>query len=60
MKKYANDYIRINGFWYSLKKLCLDWFTMTNDAFYKSYGFNFNPHDYDGLYEWGRKYLYGE
>lgn len=27
------------------------WFKMSNDAFYKLYGFNFNPHQYPMLYE---------
>lgn len=54
------DSITINGKLYSKKKLCLDWFRMSNGAFYMTYGFNFNPHEYPGLYEWGRKTLYGE
>lgn len=54
------DAIYKNGKLYSKKKLCLDWFQMSNDMFYKCYGFNFNPHNYDGLYEWGRRILYGE
>lgn len=52
--------IFINGKLYNKKSLCLDWFRMSNDTFYEIYGFNFNPHNYDGLYEWGRKVLYGE
>jgi len=51
------DVIKINGELYLKKKLCLDWFTMTNDVFYKIYGFNFNPHEYPGLYEWGSQEL---
>lgn len=31
------------------------WFKMSNDAFYDMYGFNFNPHEYAGLYEIARK-----
>lgn len=54
------DTILINGKAYSKKKLCLEWFQMDNDSFFRKYGFNFNPHDYPGLYEWGRKQLYGE
>lgn len=50
----------LHGKLYSKKKLCLDWFQMSNDAFYDLYGFNFNPHEYPGLYDWGRKTLYGE
>lgn len=51
----CTDMIMIHGKIYSKKKLCLDWFKMSNDAFFSLYGFNFNPHDYPGLYEWGRK-----
>ena len=36
---------------YDLLKLACDWFRTTNDAFYVKYGFNFNPHEYSGLYE---------
>ena len=56
----TTDVIFINGKLYSKKALCLDWFRMSNDVFYELYGFNFNPHEYAGLYEWGRKELYGE
>ena len=54
------DSIIINRKVYSKKKLTLDWFQMSNDGFFKLYGFNFNPHDYPGLYMWGRKTLFGE
>ena len=56
----GTDGIFIHGKLYSKKKLCLDWFQMSNDGFYDLYGFNFNPHEYQGLYDWGRKTLYGE
>ena len=36
------------------------WFKMSNDSFFDFYGFNFNPHDYSGLYELARKKVYGE
>ena len=49
----------INGRKYDKRQLCVDWFRMSNDAFFKVYGFNFNPHEYPGLYDWGRKTLYG-
>lgn len=52
------DEIYINGRMYSKKKLCLDWFRMSNDGFFREYGFNFNPHEYPGLYDWGRNFLY--
>ena len=44
------------------------WFSMTNDQFYKRYGFNLNPHEWKiqtvsgqhvSLYEHCRKMLYG-
>lgn len=55
-----SDLIFINGQLYSKKNLTLDWFRMSNDDFYRLYGFNFNPHEHPGLYEWGRKTLYRE
>lgn len=36
----------------------IHWFAMDNDSFYKAFGFNFNPHDYCGLYEEARERLY--
>ena len=36
----GTDGIFIQGKLYSKKKLCLDWFQMSNDAFYDFYGFN--------------------
>ena len=38
----------------------VQWFKMSNDAFYKMYGFNFNPHEYSGLYEIARRKVYPE
>lgn len=38
----------------------VQWFKMSNDCFYEMYGFNFNPHDYTGLYEIARKKVYPE
>lgn len=55
-----SDIIFIDSKPYSKKQLTLEWFRMSNDAFFDQYGFNFNPHEYPGLYEWGRKTLYGE
>ena len=49
-KKYKNV---------SLLDWAVRWFQMSNDAFYKAYGFNFNPHDYPGLYAVARKKVYG-
>lgn len=53
------DRVTINGKSYSAKQLTIDWFTNTNDSFFSVYGFNFNPHEYPGLYEWGQEQLYG-
>lgn len=44
----------------SLMFWALQWFSMSNDAFFKLYGFNFNPHDYPGLYEAARERKYGK
>lgn len=44
----------------SLMFWALQWFSMSNDAFFKLYGFNFTPHDYPGLYEAARERKYGK
>ena len=44
----------------SLMFWALQWFSMSNDAFFKLYGFNFNPHNYPGLYEAARERKYGK
>lgn len=36
------------------------WLKMSNDAFFRLYGFNFNPHEYPYLYEIARNIVYGE
>ncbi|MDO5549418.1 MAG: hypothetical protein Q4F79_13160 [Eubacteriales bacterium] len=41
-------------------KMAVDWIQMSNDDFYRLYGFNFNPHNYPGLYEAARTVVYGE
>lgn len=52
-----NLYGKYKGFYkWDLTK---DWFSMSNDSFFEQYGFNFNPHDYKGLYADVRKFLYG-
>lgn len=43
----------------TLMEWALLWFQMSNDDFYRLYGFNFNPHNYKGLYELARERLYG-
>lgn len=45
--------------YYDAVKLGCKWFRMSNDAFYDTYGFNFNPHKW-GLYEICRKLVHGE
>ena len=39
----------------SLMTWALRWFSMSNDAFFDLYKFNFNPHEYSGLYEEARR-----
>ena len=39
----------------SLMTWALRWFSMSNDAFFDLYKFNFNPHKYPGLYEEARR-----
>jgi hypothetical protein len=43
----------------SLMQWAIEWFTMSNDSFYDMYGFNFNPHEYPGLYEQARERVHG-
>lgn len=43
---------------YDAVELGCEWFKMSNDAFYKLYGFNFNPHEFSGLYEHCRNLVY--
>lgn len=55
-----------NELYYSTKRYkgktllawAIKWFCMSNDSFYSLYGFNFNPHDYPGLYEIAQKKVY--
>lgn len=42
----------------SLMNWAIRWFKLDNDSFYKAYGFNFNPHDYCGLYEEAREKVF--
>ena len=39
----------------SLMHWTLEWFSMSNGAFERLYGFNFNPHKYPGLYDEARE-----
>jgi len=53
--KYSNGFVKT----YDAIELGCKWFKMSNDAFFRLYGFNFNPHTW-GLYEKCRKIVYGE
>lgn len=35
-----------------------EWFKMSNDCFFEKYGFNFNIHEINGLYEYCRNIVY--
>lgn len=48
-----------HGF-FNIYNLAVEWFGMSNDIFYDYYGFNFNPHNFRGVYEEARKRVYGE
>ncbi len=39
----------------SLLEWAIIWLKTSNDAFFEEYGFNFNPHEYKGLYELAMK-----
>lgn len=43
---------------YNATDMGVEWFRMTNDALFRKYGFNFNPHEYPGLYEKCRKIVF--
>ncbi len=43
---------------HDITALAVEWFKMSNDDFFEAYGFNFNPHDYPGLYEKAQKIVY--
>ena len=42
----------------SLLEWAIIWFNTSNDVFFRMYGFNFNPHEYKGLYALARKKVY--
>jgi hypothetical protein len=56
-KESQFDYIQYKG--KSLMFWAVEWFSMSNDAFYDLHGFNFNPHQWSGLYEAARERVYG-
>lgn len=41
--------------WFDAVQLGCEWLTMDKAAFYRLYGFSFNPLKYEGLYERCRK-----
>lgn len=53
----AYDLMPYNG--KSLMEWATLWFGMSNDTFFELYGFNFNPHEFPGLYEAARERVYG-
>ena len=52
--RFSNGHLKS----YDAIELGCEWLQMSNDAFYKLYGFNFNPHEY-GIYNTCRRRLYG-
>ena len=51
---YSTKYLRGK----SLLEWAILWFKTDNDTFFYRYGFNFNPHDYKGLYKLARQKVY--
>lgn len=51
--RYSNGIVRT----YDAVKLGCEWFQMSNDAFFDTYGFNFVPRG--RLYDYCRKKVYG-
>lgn len=44
---------------YSLLHLAVEFMQLSNDDFFTKYGFNFNPHEWSGLYEIAREKVFG-
>jgi hypothetical protein len=44
----------------SLYEWAIIWFNTDNDEFFDLYGFNFNPHEYEDLFEIARRDVYPE
>lgn len=44
----------------SLYEWATIWFNTDNDTFFDLYGFNFNPHEYEDLYEIAQRDVYSE
>lgn len=54
--KYKTRFLRGK----SLYEWATIWFKTDNDTFFDRYGFNFNPHEYEDLYEIARRDVYPE
>jgi hypothetical protein len=54
--KYKTRFLRGK----SLYEWAIIWFKTDNDTFFDRYGFNFNPHEYEDLYEIARRDVYPE
>lgn len=54
--KYKTRFLRGK----SLYEWGIIWFNTDNDTFFDLYGFNFNPHEYEDLYEIARRDVYPE
>lgn len=54
--KYKTRFLRGK----SLYEWAIIWFKTDNDTFFDRYGFNFNPHEYEDLYEIAQKDVYPE
>lgn len=54
--KYKTRFLRGK----SLYDWAIIWFKTDNDTFFDRYGFNFNPHEYEDLYEIAQKDVYPE
>jgi hypothetical protein len=54
--KYKTRFLRGK----SLYEWAIIWFEIDNDVFFDLYGFNFNPHEYEDLYEIARRDVYPE
>lgn len=54
--KYKTRFLRGK----SLYEWAIIWFNTDNDVFFDLFGFNFNPHEYEDLYEIARRDVYPE
>lgn len=54
--KYKTRFLRGK----SLYEWAIIWFKIDNDTFFDLYGFNFNPNEYEDLYEIARRDVYPE